>query len=336
MLIFGGESSEHSVSVISAQNVLAALDTNKFSIDLVYIDKSGKWWLTDSVSSGINLDGSFQIVPVLGGRSFVELGGNQLFEPDVILPILHGKNGEDGAVQALAALMHLPIVGCDMTAGAICMDKVATKRIARDGGVPVVDFAVHHVGDPTPDYVGLSAKLGPNLFVKPSRSGSSVGAGRADNAVELMAALNLAHQYDDVVLIERNVRPRELEVAVLGNVPDLQVSAVGEIKPDGDFYSYDSKYDSTSKSAAVIPAEVDHAVITQIQDYARQIFTLLGCRGLSRIDFFLGQDGKLYFNEINTLPGFTNISMYPKLWLHQGMTYPQLIERLIELALKSK
>lgn len=334
MLLFGGESSEHAVSISSARNVLAAIDKSKFEVELVYIDEAGKWWLVDSIRPEVVIADAVQIAPVLGDGKFISISGDREVTPDVILPILHGKNGEDGAVQALAALLHIPIVGCDMTSSAISMDKVATKQIAAANYVPVVKFAVHRAFDVIPDYAELSAQLGGSLFVKPSRSGSSVGAGKAGDNDELRQALTLAHQYDEVALIECNVRPRELEVAVLGNVPDIQISSVGEIRPDGEFYSYESKYKETSKSATLIPAEIDSEISDKIRNYAKQIFTMLGCSGLSRIDFFLTESGEIYFNEINTLPGFTNISMYPKLWRQEGLSYSGLIESLISNALE--
>ncbi len=334
LLLFGGESSEHDVSISSARNVYAAIDNAKFEVLLGYIDRHGKWWLLDRFGSGeVNTHGAPQLAPVLGAAGFVTFPSSRVVKPDVILPILHGKNGEDGSVQGLAQLLHIPIVGCDMTASAICMDKLATKEILRVNGIKVVPFEVHRAGQAIPDFNKLSMTLGSPLFVKPVRAGSSVGVSKVYSDEELRTALALAHTHDTVALIETGVSAREIEVAVLGIPPNHQVSVAGEIKPDGEFYSYDSKYAAGSKSQTIVPAELEPDMMQAIRDTAGRAYEILGCCGLARVDFFLTDDDILYLNELNTLPGFTNISMYAKLWRHDGMTYSQLIERLIALAL---
>lgn len=333
LLLFGGESSEHDVSLSSARNVYAAIDDTKFDVLLGYIDRQGKWWLLESFSDDIDTHGAAQLVPALGSESFVTFPNNGVVKPDVILPILHGKNGEDGSVQGLAQLLHIPIVGCDMTSSAICMDKVATKEILETRGFKVAPYEIHRVGMPTPDFNHLSMRLGSPMFVKPSRAGSSVGVNKIYSEEELIKALDVAHEHDDTVLIERGISGRELEVAVLGNPPTHRASTVGEIKPSEEFYSYTAKYAPTSTSEVIIPADIGEAKRTEISRLAENIFATLGCSGLSRVDFFLTDDGTVYLNEINTLPGFTNISMYPKLWREEGMSYSQLIENLVLLAL---
>jgi D-alanine-D-alanine ligase len=335
LLLFGGESSEHTVSISSARNVYAAIDDTKFDVLFGYIDEQGKWWLLDSFREEISAHGAAQLVPVLGAGSFVTFPSSRVVKPDVILPILHGKNGEDGSVQGLAQLLHIPIVGCDMTASAICMDKVATKEILEANGIEIVPYEVHRKGAAVPDFNQLSMRLGSPMFVKPVRAGSSVGVSKIYSEEELTTALALAHQHDDVVLIERGVTGHELEVAVLGNPPSHQVSSVGEVKPDADFYSYEAKYAATSASEVIIPAKLEERDISRIRRIAGETYELLGCRGLARVDFFLTDDGKVYVNEVNTLPGFTNISMYPKLWREEGVSYSDLIERLISLALNT-
>jgi D-alanine-D-alanine ligase len=333
LLLFGGESSEHDVSVSSARNVYAAIDDAKFNVILGYIDRHGKWWMLDRFGSDINTHGAPQIAPVLGSGSFVTFPTSRVFKPDVILPILHGKNGEDGTVQGLAQLLHVPIVGCDTTASSICMDKVATKEILSNNNINVVPYEKHRTNDPTPDFNKLSMTLGSPLFVKPARAGSSIGVSKVYSEEELAKALELAHRHDNVALIERGVSAREIEVAVLGNPPHHKASVAGEIKPEGDFYSYDSKYASGSQSEVIIPAPLEPGVMRTICDIAAKAYEIVGCTGLARVDFFLLDDDTVYLNEINTLPGFTNISMYPKLWREEGMSYSQLIERLILLAL---
>jgi D-alanine-D-alanine ligase len=336
LLLFGGESSEHEVSIFSVRNVYAAIDETKFDVHLGYIDRQGKWWLVDRLSQDIETHGAPQLVPALGTGSFVTLPSGRVIKPDVILPILHGKNGEDGSVQGLAQLLHIPIVGCDMIASAICMDKLATKEILMTAGIHVAPYEAHYIGGEIPDFNHLSMRLGCPMFVKPARAGSSVGVSKVYSEEELVRALEVAHEHDDMVLIERGISGRELEVAVLGNPPNHQASGVGEVKSSDDFYSYDAKYAATSTSEVVIPAEMDPDETERIRKTAEKTYALLGCRGLSRVDFFLADDGTLYVNEVNTLPGFTNISMYPKLWRERGVSYSQLIERLVLLALEKE
>ncbi|HEX6415994.1 MAG TPA: D-alanine--D-alanine ligase family protein [Candidatus Saccharimonadales bacterium] len=336
LLLFGGESSEHDVSVSSARNVYAAIDNAKFDVILGYIDRHGKWWLLERFEEEVSTHGALQLAPVLGSNGFITIPSSRVITPDVILPILHGKNGEDGSVQGLGQLLHIPVVGCDMTASAICMDKLATKEILITRHIPVVPYESHRKGAPMPDFNHLNVQLGSPLFVKPSRAGSSVGVSKVYSDDELVAALELAHEHDDVALIEQAITARELEVAVLGNPPHHKASVVGEILPGEDFYSYEDKYSSTSTSSVAIPANIDEQTMTMIQKMACDIYEILGCRGLARVDFFLDENNKLYLNEVNTLPGFTNISMYPKLWRHDGLMYPALIEALISAAFQPK
>jgi len=331
LVLFGGESSEHEVSVSSARNVVNAINIEKFDVSICFIDKNGQWWLTDSTDPFS--EHKTALVPVLGTKSFV--AGDTTIKPDVILSVLHGVNGEDGAVPALAQLLHIPIVGCDMTSSALSMNKLATKLVAKASGIPIVPFAVHQAVDGAVVFDEISQELGATLFVKPANAGSSVGVSKASNQDELDVALAEAHKHDALVLIEKAIDARELEVAVLGNYPDTKASVVGEINPDGDFYTYDSKYAEGTQSEAIIPADISSEVSEQIQSLALRTFETLGGSGLSRVDFFLDrQTNEVYLNEINTLPGFTDISMYPKLWQQGGIEYPQLIERLIEFALE--
>lgn len=334
LLLFGGESSEHEVSVASARNVYAAIDDEKFNVILGYIDKTGKWWQLDTFGMQISTHGASQLVPVLGSKSFITLPNNRIIKPDVIVPILHGKNGEDGSVQGLAQLLHIPIAGCDLMASAICMDKVLTKEILRANGIKIVPYEKHILGEPLPDFNKLSMRLGSPLFVKPSRSGSSIGTSKVFTEDELHKAVEFAHQYDTTVLIESGLTARELEVAVLGNPPHHKATVAAEVvPPDNDFYSYEAKYDSGSDTKINIPADISPELAARIHDIALKSYGLLGCKGVARVDFFLDQDGTLYLNEINTLPGFTNTSVYPKLWRHSGVAYSELIERFISLAL---
>jgi len=334
LLIFGGESSEHDVSVSSARNVYAAIDDTKFTVILGYIDRRGKWWLLDKFGTEIDTHGMPQLSAVVGAGSFVTIPENRVIKPDVILPILHGKNGEDGSVQGLAQLLHIPIVGCDMTAGAICMDKIATKRILETCGIVVAPYEVYQRGLEPPTFGRLVEKLGTPLFVKPNRAGSSVGVSKVESQAELDHAFEVALKEDNSVLIEQAIVGRELEVAVLGNPPHHKTSGVGEIQMQDGFYDYDAKYDNGSSARVVAHADIPPEKATEIREAAHKSYEILGCSGLSRVDFFLTEDGVVYVNEVNTLPGFTNISMYPKLWREEGVSYGQVIERLIDLALE--
>lgn len=332
LLLFGGESSEHDVSLLSARNVFAALDSARFDVTLGHIDRAGKWWLTEEVAEALSPD-TEQFLPVLGEGRLITQSGRRTVSPDVILPILHGKNGEDGSVQALGQLLHIPVVGCDMTASAICMDKMATKEILSANSIPNASYVTHRIDESMPEYDTVAKKLGRTLFIKPARSGSSVGVSKVISADEFTRAVQLAHEYDNVILIEGAITGRELEVAVLGSPPHHKVSGVGEVITNQDFYSYDAKYSSDSASEVIIPATLDIEIVKRIRTLAHQAYATLGCQGMARVDFFLDETGDVYVNEVNTIPGFTNISMYPKLWQHEGVSYDDLISRLIFEAL---
>lgn len=333
LVLFGGESTEHTVSIASARNVYSVLDQSVYEVTLCYIDQTGQWWLVNEIVES-RPEHSTMLVPNLGLGTFTTTD-NTTIPIDVIFPILHGKNGEDGSVQALAQLLHIPVVGCTMTASAVAMNKYIAKQVVAGEGVPVVPYLIHRSSEDQLDYTATTEKLGNVLFVKPANAGSSVGVTKVKDVAEFQVAIDTAHQHDDLVLIEKAIDARELEVAVLGNFPDISTSDVGEIKPEGEFYSFESKYDDGTTSQAIIPADINEALQSTIQKYAIEVFRVVGGRGLSRIDFFVDKNtDELYFNELNTIPGFTDISMYPKLWQHAGMSYADLVSRLISLALE--
>lgn len=333
LLLFGGESAEHDVSIASARNVFAALDDEKFDVKLGFIDKTGKWWLLPALEQVVSTHGHPQLVPVLGTGQLTTLPETIALQPDVILPILHGTNGEDGTIQGLAQLLHVPIVGNGVAASAVCMDKDFTKQLLQADDLPVVEGKVLYVYNQHPTYEEMQKELGGTLFVKPANLGSSVGVYKVKNQEEWEDALAGAFMHDEKVLVERAIEARELEVAVLGAKNNIEVSGVGEVKPDAEFYSYESKYDASSQSKIIIPAELAESTFEKIRDYAKRAFQAVGGAGMARVDFFLDAEGKIYINEINTIPGFTNISMYPKLWRQQGLNYPDLIEKLIKIVL---
>lgn len=322
LLLFGGESSEHTVSISSARNVFAALDDTKYDVVLGYIDKTGKWWLLDNLSDQLDTSEAQQLLPVLGSGSFTTAIDRDIITPAVILPILHGANGEDGTVQGLARLLHIPIVGCDLAASAICMDKVVTKQLLEHNAIKTVPYAVHLSGEPLPSFGHLSAQLGSPLFVKPARSGSSVGVNKVKDDDELSTALSQAHQHDTKVLIEQAITARELEVGVLGSGRTARVSGIGEIKPA-----------EINQAQVVIPADLSPELSELIRAIAARVYKVLGCEGLAQVNLLLSEDDILYVSHVDAIPGFTNVSAYPKLWRQQGFTYASLIDALIETAL---
>lgn len=331
LLLFGGQSAEHDVSIASARNVYAALDDRIYDITLCYISRDGHWRLVEDIEQ---LEGKHLLLhPVLGGKHFITEPGAKPVVPDVLLPILHGTNGEDGSVQGLAQLMGIPIVGCGILASALCMDKELAKRLLRAKGVTVADYVLHRSHEPLPKFAQLTLQLGNPLFVKPASQGSSVGVHRVFDEAGFAAALADAHKYDHKVLIEQAVSGREIECSVLGN-ENPQASGVGEIKPaDGNFYDYQAKYSADSKTQLFVPADIPDETAQKVRQISLQAYKALECRGLARIDFFVNDNGDIWLNELNTLPGFTNISMYPKLWRQAGLSYAQLIDKLIKLAL---
>lgn len=331
MLIYGGQSSEHDVSLASARNVFAALDDTRYDVSTCLIDREGRWWLLDTI--GDDHGGSPQLLPVLGQKRFVTLPDHKIIQPDVLLPILHGKNGEDGTVQGLAELLGIPYAGPSLLGAALTMDKDLTKRVLKQAGVPVVDDIVWLTHREQPSYEQVVRELGQTVFVKPSRSGSSVGVSKATDETSFFAALDEASRYDTKVLIERAISGREIEIAALGN-GEVRISTPGEVIPGAEFYDYEDKYDPSSAATAQIPAELNPELADKIKLTAAQAYESCGGQGMARIDFFVMEDGSYYLNEINSIPGFTNISMYPKMWRHDGIPYPELVARLIDLALE--
>lgn len=331
LLLFGGESSEHDVSLAGAANVFAALDNQKYDTHLVYIDRSGKWWLVPEV--GPHHSNCPQLVPVLGTGKLVTIPEGTVVHPDVILPVLHGSGGEDGSVQGLAKLLHVPVVGPSILGASVTMDKDATKRLLKQAGIPVVDWLVWCVDDEPLAYADAKSQLGSSVFVKPASAGSSVGVSRVTKESEFKPALQAAANYDSKVIIEPAIDGREIEVAVLGNYQP-SVSSPGEVRSGSGFYDYDAKYAADSESEVLVPADLEEPVAKRMRDLARQAYEATDGRGMARVDFLLDESGEAYVNEINSIPGFTNISMYPKLWRERGLGYSALIDKLIELAIE--
>ena len=343
-ILFGGKSAEHEVSLSSAKNVAEAIPKDKYEVVLIGIDKSGRWFLNNasnfllqSVSSSMpklnDVGKEVAFIPESAGRlSAVGDAGGSAARVDVVFPILHGPFGEDGTVQGLLKLAGVPFVGAGVLGSAVGMDKDVMKRLLRDAGIPIGKFLTFKSGDEIA-FAKVKKELGLPLFIKPANMGSSVGVSKVRNEKEFKAAIGEAFKYDNKIIFEENIPGREIECAVLGNDKPM-ASVPGEVIVKADFYSYDAKYIDEHGAVIKIPADMPKAVAKKIQAIAVKTFQVLSCEGLSRVDFFLKDNGDVLVNEINTIPGFTSISMYPKLWQATGISYPNLIDRLIQLAIE--
>lgn len=352
-VIFGGQSSEHDISCISVQTVAKAINQDAYDVTYIGITKEGRWLLTESLA---NIeDGSWQssdtaaILSPDATRKEIILTSPQGVSTkkiDVIFPVLHGMYGEDGTIQGLFEMAQIPYVGCGVLASAAGMDKVYTKIIVDDLGINQADYVLVRAADVEKSEADNSLmdiqvkrvedKLGYPVFIKPSKAGSSKGVSKAHNRAELVEGLKLAARHDTKILVERNIVGREIECAVLGSAADVEASGVGEILAAAEFYDFDAKY-TNAESKTVISPELPEGKTEEIRNAARTIFSALDGYGLSRVDFFLEKDtNKVIFNEINTLPGFTSISMYPMLWKAKGLNIEDLVEKLIQLALIRK
>ena len=344
-ILFGGKSAEHEISLLSAKNIFDAIDRTKFEPVLIGIDKNGRWLLNDAQKFLLNADNPSLVSLNPDGKTVslcpkdsasLSAEGEGTFNIDVVFPVLHGPFGEDGTIQGFLKLAGLPFVGPGVLGSAVGMDKDVMKRLLRDGGIPIGKFIALSSSEKTPSFAEVQAALSPNgrsspFFVKPANMGSSVGISKVNCEDEYTAALKEAFLYDTKIIMEEFIPGREIECAVLGN-EEPTASVPGEIIPAHDFYSYDAKYLDEKGAALEIPAKLDEKTVKHIQETAVKVFEILCCEGLSRVDFFLKANGDLIVNEINTMPGFTRISMYPKMWEASGIGYTELITRLIELA----
>lgn len=345
-VVFGGQSSEHEVSLMSAASILENLDPAKYDIHKIGITKEGRWLLYEGPASGLSGDGWQKgcapafVSPDSGLHGLVVMRdtGCEAIRLDCVFPALHGKNGEDGTVQGLFQLAGIPYVGCGVASSAVCMDKAITHTLLSAAGIRQAHYlwfyADRYAAAPDTVRNKIQARLDFPVFVKPANAGSSVGVSRVDSPEGLDAAIKKAAQEDGKVVVEEGVKGQEVECAVLGLRPGAEASMVGEIGASAQFYDYDDKY-INGTSQLYIPARLDEAVSEKIRETAVRAYRMLDCSGLARVDFFVTEkDSEVVLNEVNTLPGFTSISMYPKLWTASGMSYSQLLDRLIELALE--
>lgn len=347
-ILFGGVSPEHEVSLRSAESVLNNIDKSKYNVFPVGITKEGKWILYggkdySDLPSGRWLthpDNRQAAISPIRGQGLLTFEGDCVVRQqiDVVFPVLHGENGEDGTIQGLLQLAGIPYVGPHVAASAVAMDKTLTKLVVDQAGITQAAWNLVRRSDMGSRMEGtldaLEAKFAYPMFVKPAGTGSSVGVSKATEREDLKKALLEAGKYDDKVLVEEFIRGREIEVAVMGNESPV-ASVCGEIDSGADFYDYDAKY-ITDTSVSYIPARIPEDVAETVRDTAVKVYKAIGCQGLSRVDFFVTwQENRVVFNEINTIPGFTSISMYPKLFGASGVPYSQLIDQLLKLALEA-
>ncbi len=344
-LVFGGRSGEHEVSILSAAAIFDALDRDRYDVFPIGVDREGRWRLGSSRDVFVNAadvrrasidDRAPEIVAAAGdgaARLLDAATARVLAEVDVFFPILHGTFGEDGSFQGLARLLDVPYVGPDVRASALAMDKDLSKRLLAAAGVPVARQTVVRADRERPGWGTIVKRLGPTVFVKPANLGSSVGIHRANSSTTFADALDEALRFDTKAVVEEAIEGREIECAVLGN-ESPEASRPGEIVPRHDFYSYEAKYVDADGAALHAPADLDTETAARVRALAIRAYVTLGCEGMSRVDLFLRPSGELLVNEVNTLPGFTRISMYPKLWDVTGLPFPRLLDRLVELALE--
>ncbi len=342
-IIFGGKSAEHEISILSAKSVVKAIDEDKYNISLVGINKKGGWsviskkeLLTGKLSLGqveINKNTSIKKFACRENTDLLQGVKFNKNKVDVVFPILHGPFGEDGTIQGLLKMLDVAFVGPSVLGSAINMDKDVSKRLLKEAGLPIPKFLVYQNNKKEEiSFVKIKEELRMPFFVKPANLGSSVGISKVEKEADFKKAMEEASLFDNKIVIEEAIEGKEIECSVLGNENPI-ASVPGEIIPTHDFYSYKAKYFDENGAKMAIPANISKDVAGKIQEMAVNAFRILCCEGMGRVDFFLTKDNEIFVNEINTIPGFTPISMYPKLWKESGMGYPELIDRLIKLAM---
>src|SRR5438445_9649292 len=344
-VLFGGRSTEHEVSILSAQSIITAMDPQRFEPVPLYIDKNGRWLVGGTLKRlvGEGATGEYVYLPPDPTQHSLVPAEDGVGQPpslpplDVIFPVFHGLNGEDGTIQGVLELANIPYVGAGVLGSALGLDKLYMKRAFAAVGLPIVDYIAitrrRYEEDPDAFIKLVEERIGYPCFSKFANSGSSVGTTKAHDRAELAAGLRLAATFDRKILVERAVDARELEVSVLGN-DEPEASVVGEVVPAHEFYDYEAKY-LDEGSRLLIPAPIDAGVADKVRAMAIEAFQAVDAAGMARVDFFLERtSGRIVLNELNTIPGFTRISMYPKLWEASGFAYPKLIDRLVELAIE--
>jgi D-alanine-D-alanine ligase len=341
-LVFGGKSPEHEISLLSAKNIYEAMDREKFEPILIGISQQGTWFLYTSPQvfnfkkiEDSNKELNTTPITLISKNEAPQIYNlkDHSYQPiEIAFPVLHGTFGEDGCIQGFFKLLNLPFVGCDVWSSAAGMDKEVMKRILNEAKIP---NARHILITPenTPSYATISSQIGSPFFIKPANMGSSVGVYKISSEQDFQVKLKDSFRYDFKILAEEFIKGREIECAVLGTQENPQASTAGEVIPLHDFYSYEAKYLDEKGADLKIPADLSAQDLHRVQTLAKKVFSTMGCDGFSRVDFFLKTNGEIYVNEINTIPGFTKISMYPKMWEASGLAYKNLITQLIDLGL---
>jgi len=335
-ILYGGKSVEHEISIRSATNVVANIDSKKYDIRLLGIDKAGSWYLNDSINDDVDSGQPVSIKLDASSPNLIETKSGMEIQIDVVFPVLHGTDGEDGSIQGLFKSMNLPVVGSGVLGSAISMDKIISKKILKEGGIPVApytEFSKSQKDDISFDKI--TKEVGLPFMIKSAALGSSVGISMVKTENDLIYALNDSFQYGDKIIVEKFIKGRELECAIIGN-QDPKASMPGEIVmiKDYDFYTYEAKYLDEAAIRIILPAEVDRAITEEIRRISIEAYKALRCEDYARVDLFLTEEGEIVINEINTIPGFTNASMFPMMWKQMGMTFKELVTELIQLCLQ--
>ena len=330
ILLYGGRSAEREVSVLSAESVMRAVNYDRFSVKTYFITKDGAFIQTQEFEAKTAADEKLMTNATVDISQKIK--PSDIYEDGaVVFPVLHGPMGEDGSIQGFLEVLKMPYVGCNILSSSLAMDKITTKRVLESAGIAQVPYVAVVDGEDLEQKIQeIEEKLSYPVFTKPSNMGSSVGISKSDNQEELRSSLELAFKYDSRVLVEQGVTAREIEVGLLGNA-DVKSSLPGEVVKDVAFYDYQAKY-IDNKITMAIPAQLPEGVVNIMRQNAETAFRAIGGLGLSRCDFFYTEDGQVFLNELNTMPGFTQWSMYPLLWENMGLAYPDLIEKLVRLA----
>ena len=332
-ILYGGRSVEHGVSVNSAKNIFEFIDKEQFEPLAIGISKGGQWFLTKGVDKEIEQGQALGLILDPDKQGFILLASSDRIKVDIIFPVLHGTDGEDGSIQGLIKALNIPMVGTGVLGSSVSMNKIIAKRLMKDAGIPVTKFLAFHFNDLKKiKFDAIRKKLGLPFMVKSASLGSSVGVTKVSKKSDFKKALDDAFRYDHEVIMEEFVVGREIECAILGNSP-AEASNPGEIviSKEYEFYTFDAKYVDAQAVEIKVPAELPKASIKKIKEVSLQAFQALHCEDFSRVDLFLTKKGKIYVNEINTIPGFTNSSMYPMMWKERGISFTDLITRLINL-----
>lgn len=333
-ILYGGRSVEHGVSVNSARNIFEFIDKDLYEPLPIGISKSGQWFLTTGVSKDIEQGKALGLILDAQKSGFIILSSGDRIKADIIFPVLHGTDGEDGSIQGMIKAMDLPMVGTGVLGSALSMSKIVAKKMLKEAGIPVTKFLTFHFTEKeTIRYTDIAQKLGPTFMVKAASLGSSVGVSKASDEASFKIAVDEAFRYDDNVIIEEFIKGREIECAIMGNRP-AEASYPGEvvISSKYEFYTFDAKYVDPDAVRIDVPAKLDPQIAEKIRTESLRAYTALCCEDFARVDLFLTDSGNIYVNEINSIPGFTNSSMFPLMWKERGVSFTDLISKLLQLA----